>query len=311
MTKLGSLVLFWLVAMSSCIDIPISLTMQKSIELEENVLNNLEKKIMAELESFDVAHDIADEKIRNACRKGFKDWLKERFQWGFLPADEVLSSEYMGKTPLASVCPSVDISPLYDRAILSARSSIPWSSFSFEEIAGRLKESKCSKAFLDPKKAKIRIDGIDFKVLENSLNTEFPRIELYASPEPLAEGELGQANAKEKLLAKNKIFLIATSEAVPARTIWQKAMMLNSDAQGFRAAQDALIPLKGIVWSPPARFAAKPEKIKIGEAAREFFVIPRGKFAATFTIHLEMSVSLSDAKCALDEFYEEIDKQAP
>lgn len=304
MTKLWLLI--GPIALSSCIAMPILLTLEEEIVFEESKMVEIQSKILAELKKHDAGFGVINPGDKSTCQTRYNNWVTKKINEGFLPADLVLSTEYT-EDPTNTNCAPADFTKIYKESLETASATdMDINKFDFKSEAEKLEELKCSNAFRDPKKKKIKITGIQMNIIENSLTQDFSPMEIYASDEEIDDDVLKKDDAKDELIEDNLIHLLASTTTIEPKTTGKKDLKLNKDAKEFKKAQDAIIPLKGLVLVIPGQISSEPKIIKIND--RNHFVVPKGSLRALVTIKTDLNFQFADAKCSINDFYNDIEE---
>jgi hypothetical protein len=292
MLKLRLPVILCYLTISSCIDVPLILKLSEKISLTEEVVDKFRNLLLKHLSEVIISKD-------TKCQAGYQKWLEERFKAGYLPAEIVLATTYMNEK--TSKCPPVDIRKHYEKAVELANNAKDFAPIkvSFNDLRTEIIEHKCTEAFLNAKNNKIKITSIELKVETNTLTIDFPKLLIYTSSSALAS-----SNFKE-LRKEKKVALLATSSSFEPGEIDEKPAELNTDSQELAVAQNNIVPLTGFAYAVPEAIQSKTT-VLIPADKKLFYQIPKGQFEAQVILNTNISFSLSDARCFIDDFYEQI-----
>lgn len=316
MTKLGTgsriAMVLSLLLVCSCIRAPLELTMKEKIQITKEQIADISEKVYDALKAIDFSEPIACPKPD--AEAAYKIWLRKQFDRGRVPkgniSPEIYGESGLSANPNIASCRHIDFAKEYenatkDSAKKSKREAIV---FRMGEIRDKLKSTKCTDNFIDPDQAKITIDEINLRVLENTLSVAAPTYKLYTSDDELSKEEMEENHAEENLLKDGIIYFLAKTKPIPPRFTGTLPADLESDRKKFSDAEVPIVGLDGSVVALPSLVASEPEVKKAADGT-EYFVVPSGHLTLMISMKISIKLTMADSKCMYDQFKESIKKE--
>lgn len=296
----------------SCVKVPVEITLDKPILLDEKDIKKIVKDIHERLAAIDLTppgyapgKGMVDPEH---CSLEYKKWLDARFAEFRIPKKLVSPAEYAkdSTNPLILQCKAVDFNVEYTE---SAREAVESSNsqkgawrFDLEEFRNSIASQECSKNLIDPEKKKLFIKTIGMLVTKNTLNVSSPNYKIYYTTKKITDDELAAKDAERDLVTDGHLRGFARSKGVPPRYEGLWAVDMAPDSEGFEEVQENIGISDTDILAIPDVIGRDPEIVMLGD--QPHFVVPNGSMAFYIALELSIKAEIADAMCALRVYKE-------
>lgn len=294
------------VTISSCIDAPFEIFMDKKIAITEDHVSNISDEILKQLKNINEEEFIPNYGIVNninaaICKDAFITWIAEQFRKKRVPKRKIGSEEYgeSSTNPNIHHCPTIDI----EKEFINAKNKIDFKtleikpySVNLESLRKTLSEkSKCANKFIDPKEHKVTIDKIELIVEKNSINFGIPGFDIYYSVVPVKAKDLKDINNIDKLKKQGSIKIFATTKKMPAEFTGTIPLTMIEDPEALASAQEKISSLQTELITVPQAVDTEIKTEIIND--EPYFILPQGEAAISIIVQISARITLGDAFC--------------
>jgi hypothetical protein len=296
-----------LISHLSCVKVPVEVTLDKPIVLNEKDIEKIVKDIHKRLAAINLAppgyapgKGMVDPEH---CSLEYKKWLGARFAEFRVPKKLVSAAEYAKDSTYPQIlsCKSVDFNVEYTEsareAVESNNSQKSAWRFDLEEFRNAIASEECSKNLIDPEKKKLFIKNIGLLVTKNTLNVSSPNYKIYYTTKKITDDELAAKDAERDLVADGYLRGFARSKGVPPRYEGLWALDIAPDSEGFEELQENIGISDTDILAIPDVIGRDPEIVMVGD--QPHFVVPHGSMAFYIALELSIKAEIADAMCAV------------
>lgn len=305
--------LFYLLFAVSCINVPVEITLDKAVSMNDQEVQNVVDDIHKHLKEAKLASPNTPGATISAdeCNNVFNAWLDKQFAQYLIPKKNVTPFEYakvqLEQNPLLSQCKNVNLDFEFTDAIRETAASSTTQSkaalFKLNDFREKLSSTKCVKNFIDPEKKKLTLLGMSLSVTQNTLNVKAPKYNIYYTTKQIRESELQLANAEKTLVKDGQLVKFAESEIIPARFEGEQPVFFSRELKEFDVIQERFGVANSDLIAIPALIGQEPAISTIG--GQSYYVVPKGHIAFYIALKLSVKAELADALCALEEYKKE------
>lgn len=296
----------------SCVDIPVEVTLSKSIVFNESRVKKLVDNVynrMAAINLGPAASMPAPKIDAKECNKAFGIWLAEQFTKGIVPKRLITPLDYAKGTtnPLIGQCKNINLDLEFSEAVKEVVKNQAGTQegtiLKLDKFRDSLNSDECSKNFAKEDDPRITVKNIGFWVKKNTLNIHAPSYNIYYSTRPISNEELAPHQAEKNLIEGGHMVAFAKSTSFAPRFEGYSPLEYIDGIEGFKKIRSKFAGLQPDIIALPEIIIANPETTMVND--EEFFIVPKGLLALYITLEISVKAKLSDALCALRVYKEE------